>query len=77
MKTTVAGSIITRLQALGVRHLFQVPGNYSSDFLHATQGSGTIDCVNTCNELEAGYAADAYARLHGLGSSASPSASAR
>jgi indolepyruvate decarboxylase len=67
MKTTVAQYIVARLQALGVRHLFQIPGNYTSDFLKAADKSGAIACINTTNELEAGYAADAYARLHGIG----------
>jgi indolepyruvate decarboxylase len=67
MKYTVAEYIVARLKALGVRHLFQVPGNYISDFLQTAQASGAIQCINTTNELEAGYAADAYARLNGVG----------
>ncbi len=64
---TVARYIVDRLYALGVRHLFQVPGNYSAQFLLEAQQSGKIDCIGTTNELEAGYAADAYARTWGLG----------
>lgn len=64
---TVAQYIIDRLTALGVKHIFQVPGNYTAQFLLRAQRSGRIQCVGTTNEMEAGYAADAYARLHGIG----------
>jgi indolepyruvate decarboxylase len=47
--------------------LFQVPGNYTAQFLNRVQASGKIRCVGTINELEAGYAADAYARLRPIG----------
>src|SRR5215470_2867469 len=64
---TVAHYIIDRLAALGVRHVFNVPGNYSAQFLMTAQASGKLVCVGTTNEMEAGYAADAQARLNGIG----------
>src|SRR5262245_9418048 len=64
---TVARYIVDRLIELRVRHIFQVPGNYTAQFLIEAQNSGKLECVGTTNEQEAGYAADAYARLHGLG----------
>jgi indolepyruvate decarboxylase len=63
---TIAEYIATRLKQLGAQHLFCIPGNYSAEFLLAAQQSG-IECVGTTNELEAGYAADAYARYRGIG----------
>jgi indolepyruvate decarboxylase len=64
---TVARYIIDRLYGLGVRHIFQVPGNYTAQFLIQAEASGRLRCVGTTNEMEAGYAADAYARLNGIG----------
>jgi indolepyruvate decarboxylase len=64
---TVANYIVDRLIALGARHVFNVPGNYSAQFLITAQASGKLVCVGTTNEMEAGYAADAQARLNGIG----------
>ena len=58
--------IVARLEQLGVRHVFGVPGDYSLGFLDQIVSS-SIDFVGTCNELNAGYAGDAYARMNGLG----------
>ena len=64
---TIADYLVDRLSALGARHLFTVPGNYSAEFLISAEDSGKIKCICTTNEMEAGYAADAYARLAGIG----------
>jgi indolepyruvate decarboxylase len=61
--TTVKEYLITRLAELGGTQIFGVPGNYNAEFLLAAQHSGKLSWVGTTNELEAGYAADAYARL--------------
>ncbi len=64
---TVANYIVDRLAALGARYIFNVPGNYSAQFLITAHASGKLVCVGTTNEMEAGYAADAQARLNGIG----------
>jgi TPP-dependent 2-oxoacid decarboxylase len=64
---SVANYIVDRLAALGARHVFNVPGNFSAQFLSAAHASGKLMCVGTTNEMEAGYAADAQARLNGIG----------
>src|SRR5215510_9031413 len=64
---TVANYIVDRLAALGARHVFNVPGNYSAQFLITADASGKLVGVGTTNEMEAGYAADAQARLNGIG----------
>ena len=67
MKTTTVGRyLIDRLAEVGLRHLFGVPGDYVLDFMDRVVASD-IALVGTCNELNAGYAADAYARLNGIG----------
>jgi TPP-dependent 2-oxoacid decarboxylase len=58
--------LIQRLQALGVRHVFGVPGDYVLGFLHELECSA-LQVINTCDEQGAGFAADAYARVRGLG----------
>ncbi len=63
---TLSGCLIRRLQEVGIRHLFGVPGDYILDFLDQVAAS-PVRWVGTCNELNAGYAADGYARLNGAG----------
>ncbi len=63
---TVAEYVAIRLQELGARHLFSIPGNYTAEFLLAANRVG-ITCIGTANELEAGFAADAYARYQPIG----------
>ena len=63
---TVSGYLLSRLQHIGIKHLFGVPGDYNLDFLDDVLAS-PIRWVGNCNELNAGYAADGYARLNGVG----------
>ncbi|BET68781.1 thiamine pyrophosphate-binding protein [Opitutales bacterium ASA1] len=58
--------LIRRLHALGVRHVFGIPGDYVLGFYDMLERS-PLEVVNTCDEQGAGFAADAYARVHGLG----------
>ncbi|MBN1664875.1 MAG: alpha-keto acid decarboxylase family protein [Deltaproteobacteria bacterium] len=64
---TVSRYLLHRLQEIGIKHLFGVPGDYALDFLDEVIAS-PIQWVGTCNELNAGYAADGYARMNGAGS---------
>jgi len=45
-----------------VEHVFGVPGDYVLGFFDLLVNS-PLQVVNTCDEQEAGFAADAYARL--------------
>src|SRR5512136_1682057 len=63
---TVSTYLLQRLHELGVNHLFGVPGDYVLDFLDQVI-AGPLAWVGTCNELNAGYAADGYARMNGIG----------
>jgi TPP-dependent 2-oxoacid decarboxylase len=62
----VATYLIERLTQAGLRHAFGVPGEYVLTFMDRLIEQG-IELVGTCNELNAGYAADAYARINGIG----------
>ena len=46
--------------------MFGVPGDYVLDLMDQVVSSD-IELIGNCNELNAGYAADAYARLNGIG----------
>ena len=62
----VADYLVERLQAHDVDHVFGVPGDFVLKlFEHLEQGPLTV--VNTVDEQGAGFAADAYARIRGLG----------
>ena len=65
-KITVADYLITRLKEMGVDHLFGVPGDFVLGFFNQVLKS-TLTYVGACNELNAAYAADGYARIRGLG----------
>ncbi len=68
MKTsiTIGQYLIQQLYAHGVRHVFGIPGDYVLGFYDQLSKS-KIRIVNTCDEQGAGFAADAYARIRGLG----------
>src|SRR5512138_2389824 len=63
---TIGDYLIRRLYAQGVRHVFGIPGDYVLGF-YDRLSSSKLRLVNTCDEQGAGFAADAYARVRGLG----------
>jgi indolepyruvate decarboxylase len=65
--TTVAGYLLSRLAEAGVISVFGVPGDYNLGLLDAIAGRLDMAWVGTATEQGAGYAADSYARLRGLG----------
>jgi indolepyruvate decarboxylase len=64
--TTVAKYILTRLSQHGVNILFGVPGATCDPLFAAARDTGMPIVVNS-SDLEAGYAADGFARMRGLG----------
>lgn len=64
---TVAEYLVQRLYEMGVRHLFSIPGDYIVPFLEVVDADGRIQRIGNTNEMEAGYAADGYARVSGVG----------
>src|SRR6516165_3848701 len=65
--TTVAGYLLTRLTEAGVISVFGVPGDYNLGILDAIAARPSLAWVGMATEQGAGYAADSYARLRGLG----------
>lgn len=64
---TVADYLLTRLLQLNVTEVFQIPGDYVKHFTQALEHFDGVNAIGAINELDAGYAADAYARTRGLG----------
>ena len=62
----ISAYLLHRLQSRGVDHVFGIPGDYVLPFFDELTAS-EVEHVAACNELNAGYAADGYARLKGLG----------
>lgn len=58
--------LLRRLEEVGVRHIFGVPGDYNLVLMRLIEQRGTPRWIGTCNELNGSYAADGYARLNGL-----------
>ncbi len=65
-RMTVGKYLVKRLEEIGVKHVFGVPGDYVLGFMDLIVQSD-MEFVGTCNELNAGYAADAYTRVNRVG----------
>src|SRR5262249_28665123 len=63
---TIGQYLIKRLEDEGLGHVFGVPGDYILS-LYKMLDESTIKVVGMTREDSAGFAADAYARLHKLG----------
>ncbi len=66
MRGTVGEFLIDRLQSSGIDTVFGIPGDYTLKFYNNLYKS-PLKVVGTTSELSAGYAADAYARVKGIG----------
>jgi indolepyruvate decarboxylase len=64
---TVGDFLLRRLREAGIGHLFGVPGDFNLELLQQMEDGGYLKWVGTCNEMNASYAADGYARLNGMG----------
>ena len=63
---TVGDYLLARLQEIGTKHLFGVPGDYNLQFLDLVINHPDIGWTGCANELNAAYAADGYARCNGI-----------
>ena len=67
LKQNVSSFLIESLCDYGVRHIFGVPGDFVLGFYQELVQSNKLKVINTCDEQGAAFAADAYARINGLG----------
>jgi indolepyruvate decarboxylase len=64
---TVIDYVLARLREIGVTDIFGVPGDFSFPICDAICHSTQVRWIGCCNELNAAYAADGYARVRGVG----------
>ncbi|KAJ6552246.1 pyruvate decarboxylase [Mycena vulgaris] len=65
----IGNYLLARLEQLKVTKMFGVPGDFNLGFLDLVEDHPSVDWVGNCNELNAAYAADGYARVkeHSIG----------
>jgi pyruvate decarboxylase len=56
-----------RLEQVGIGHYFTVPGDFNLLLLDQLLKNPRLQLIGCCNELNAGYAAEGYARSNGIG----------
>ena len=65
-KIKVADYLAMRLEQLGIKKMFGVPGDHLGPFISAMEESTNIKWNGGTNEINIGYAADGYARENGV-----------
>ncbi|KAK9453530.1 thiamine diphosphate-binding protein [Dipodascopsis uninucleata] len=58
--------LFSRIRQLGITKIFGCPGDYNMPLLDHIYTVDGLDWIGNCNELNAAYAADGYARVRGL-----------
>ncbi len=66
MRITIGDYLIARLKEMKIKHILGVPGDFNLQFLEQIRAAEDIEFVGTANELNGAYAADGYARSHGI-----------
>ena len=64
--TSIGKYLIERLQDYGIADIFGIPGDYVLSFYSLLEESD-INVIGCTREDNAGFAADAYARVNGMG----------
>ena len=59
--------LIERLSNAGVKHVFGVPGDCVLEFYNQLWKSKDVELITNTDEAHSGFAADAYARISGIG----------
>jgi indolepyruvate decarboxylase len=67
MKQSIGDFLLRRLEEAGIRHVFGVPGDYNLELMQQLEDRGAPAWIGNCNELNASYATDGYARINGIG----------
>lgn len=63
----VSRFLVERLENAGLKHVFGLPGDYVLDFYKEIWDNKNIEVINNTDENHSGFAADAYARVSGIG----------
>jgi indolepyruvate decarboxylase len=67
MAETVIEHVLGRLKEIGVDDVFGVAGDFAFPIHDAIVEHPEINWIGCCNELNAAYAPDGYARMRGVG----------
>ncbi|KAL8154250.1 hypothetical protein V2J09_012010 [Rumex salicifolius] len=67
LESTLGRHIARRLVEIGATDVFSVPGDFNLTLLDHLIAEPGLNLVGCCNELNAGYAADGFARCRGVG----------
>ncbi|CAI0395570.1 unnamed protein product [Linum tenue] len=63
---TLGRHLARRLVQIGITDVFSVPGDFNLTLLDHLIADPNLNLIGCCNELNAGYAADGYARSRGV-----------
>lgn len=66
-EATLGRHLARRLVQVGAHDVFSVPGDFNLTLLDHLIAEPGLRLIGCCNELNAGYAADGYARARGVG----------
>ncbi|OIV98575.1 hypothetical protein TanjilG_12161 [Lupinus angustifolius] len=66
-EATLGRHLARRLVQVGITDVFSVPGDFNLTLLDHLIAEPKLNLIGCCNELNAGYAADGYARSRGVG----------
>jgi indolepyruvate decarboxylase len=66
MSKSVIEHVLSRLQDIGIRDVFGVAGDFAFPIDDAVIADNNMRWIASCNELNAAYSADGYARVHGM-----------
>ncbi|CAD5172426.1 unnamed protein product [Musa acuminata subsp. malaccensis] len=64
---TLGSHLARRLVQVGAHDVFSIPGDFNLTLLDHLIAEPGLRLIGCCNELNAGYAADGYARARGVG----------
>jgi indolepyruvate decarboxylase len=64
--TTIGQHLLRRLNEVGIRHAFGVPGDFNLNVMQQIEDGDELEWIGNCNELNGSYAADGYARMNGM-----------
>nr|AGA15799.1 pyruvate decarboxylase 5 [Diospyros kaki] len=66
-EATLGRHLARRLVQIGATDVFSVPGDFNLTLLDHLIAEPGLNLIGCCNELNAGYAADGFARCRGVG----------
>ena len=66
MNKSVIEHVLSRLQDIGIKDVFGVAGDFAFPLNDAVTANKNMRWIGSCNELNAAYSADGYARIYGM-----------